>query len=134
MRVIENKESIDSIFSEILEKYIKISAAQFRLEYKRELRIRKEETHRKQIRIRADKASKQKLTFSFIIDDRSNCKMKSHLRLQSELLENDNFFEIFSKSDVMRLCKAYNLNVSNRMTKNELCASLKTSIQDHYTC
>lgn len=33
----------------------------------------------------------------------------------------------------MRLCKAYNLNVSNRMKKNELCASLKTSIQNHDT-
>lgn len=83
--------------------------------------------------MKADKASRQKLTFSFIIDDTSDCKMKSHLRPQSELLENDNFLEIFSKSDVMRLCKAYNLNVSNRMKKNELCASLKTSIQDHDT-
>lgn len=134
MKVMENKESIDSIFSEILKKYIKMSSAQFRQEYKRELRVQKEEAHRKQIRMRADKASKQKLTFSFIIDDKSDCKMKSHLRLQSELLENDNFLEIFSKSDVMRLCKAYNLNVSNRMKKNELCASLKTSIQDHDTC
>lgn len=117
MKVMENKESIDSIFSEILKKYIKMSSAQFRQEYKRELRVQKEEAHRKQIRMRADKASKQKLTFSFIIDDTSDCKMKSHLRLQSELLENDNFLEIFSKSDVMRLCKAYNLNVSNRMKK-----------------
>lgn len=73
-----------------------MSSAQFRQEYKRELMVQKEEAHRKRIRMRADKASKQKLTFSFIIDDTSDCKMKSHLRLQSELLENDNFLEIFS--------------------------------------
>lgn len=60
MKVMENKESIDSIFSEILKKYIKMSSAQFRMEYKRELRVKKEEAHRKQIRMRADKASKQK--------------------------------------------------------------------------
>lgn len=130
MKVNDYKESLENIYLEVLTKYIKMSSAQFRQEYKRELRVQKEEAHRKQIRMRTDKANKQKLDFNFIIVDRSDCKLKSHLRLQSELLDNDSFLELFSKSNLMQLCKAYNLSISNRMKKNELCASLKKSIQD----
>lgn len=51
MKVNDYKESLESMYFEVLTKYIKMSSAQFRQEYKRELRIQKEEAHRKQIRV-----------------------------------------------------------------------------------
>ena len=44
--------TIDSLFLDVITKYIKMSSSQFRQDYKRELKVQKEEGHRKQIRIR----------------------------------------------------------------------------------
>ncbi|XP_062598723.1 uncharacterized protein LOC134260151 [Saccostrea cucullata] len=47
MNVNDYQESLENIYMEVLTKYIKMSSAQFRQEYKRELRVQKEEAHRK---------------------------------------------------------------------------------------
>jgi hypothetical protein len=44
--------TIDSLLFDVITKYIKMSSSQFRQDYKRELKVQKEEAHRKQIRMR----------------------------------------------------------------------------------
>jgi hypothetical protein len=44
--------TIDSLLLDVITKYIKMSSSQFRQDYKRELKVQKEEAHRKQIRMR----------------------------------------------------------------------------------
>ena len=76
---------ISTLYVEIIDKYIRMSSAQFRHEYMRKLRIEKEEAHRKQVKIKTKKSTSAqgKLTMKEIKSDETDNKISSHLRLQS---------------------------------------------------
>ena len=125
----ESKTLISDLFCDVARKYLKMSSSQFRSDYKRELKIEKEEAHRKSIRMRKEKQEQKKaFSFEFLVQDKSAQKIKSHLRLQSELSDSKDFLLLFNKDQLLRLCDAYDLKAPKRNTKDQLADLLMQNV------
>lgn len=124
--------TIDSLLLDVITKYIKMSSSQFRQDYKRELKVQKEEAHRKQIRMREIKKNvhQQRIYFKAITEDESTSKLRSHLRICSELVGSKQFLETFTKDHLQRLCAAYEVVINKKMTKKEISDVLSKAIQE----
>lgn len=134
LNVAENSETLDNMLIEIMMKYIKMSSNQFRNDYKRDLKIQKEEAHRKQIRIReTKKVAQHKIDFQSILDDESSSKLKSHLRLRSEIVGCTNFLEIFNKDQLSHLGGAYSSSFNKKISKKTMIESLNEKILNSET-
>lgn len=109
-----------------------MSSSQFRQDYKRELKVQKEEAHRKQIRMREIKKNvhQQRIDFKAITEDESTSKLRSHLSLCSELVGSKQFLETFTKDHLQRLCAAYEVVINKKMTKKEISDVLSKVIQE----
>ena len=82
-----------------------MSSSQFRQDYKRELKVQKEEAHRKQIRMREifKNVHQQRIVFNAITEDESTSKLRSHLRLCSELVGSKQFLETLTKDHLQHM-------------------------------
>ena len=69
----------------------------------------------------------------FFNDDKSVNKEVSHLRLKSELLQNERFLleKSFTKQDMISIAKIYTLNLSIRKKKDELNAELVKKVLEN---
>ena len=124
-------ESINSLLHEVVSKYLKMSSAQFRREFKRELQIQKEESHRKNIRMRKEKQKKRAIDYNEIMQDSSNKKQKTHLRLKSELADGSSeFLTFFTRDQLVKICKAYDIKVTTKMNKTQLCSMISEKVPE----
>ena len=122
--------SVMSLFSEVVRKYLMMSSKHFRADYIRKLKLKKEETHRKQVKISKEK-SKKNLQYSFkdIQADNTENKLKSHRRLQSEVMGNNGYLETtFTKHELSILAGAYKLTMPKNLTKKDICGKLNSAI------
>jgi hypothetical protein len=122
--VIMNKSSTDvtvkKLYDEVIGKYCGMSSAAFRKELIRELKITKNEAHRKQIKMSKSKSS-VKFTFESIQTDSSVNKQSSHRRMQSEFEADASFLKnIMTKKQLQILCKAYEVSFASKDNKNNL--------------
>ena len=72
------------MYAEVVQKFLNMSNAQFRREFKRSLRTEKKEAHRKQIKISKSEKNRQ-FNIRDITKDSSLKKIASNRRLQSEI-------------------------------------------------
>ncbi|CAC5387710.1 unnamed protein product [Mytilus coruscus] len=66
----------------------------------------------------------------FLIEDKSKDKEGSHLRLKSELMQNEKFLSenSFTKKDLLMLCLMYNVKISTQKRKEEISSELGKAI------
>ncbi|CAC5392063.1 unnamed protein product [Mytilus coruscus] len=66
----------------------------------------------------------------FLIENKSKDKEGSHLRLKSELMQNEKFLSenSFTKKDLLMLCLMYNVNISTQKRKEEISSELGKAI------
>lgn len=142
---IEQLAIIQSLYEEMVEKYIRMSSSQFRREYLEKARVQKTEAHRKQIRMKsnkeAKKINKETVTlskknepvpfrvsnFSFRLED----QMHTHMQIKQELSQNEGVLEskVVTKKDLKLLCDFYDVPYLERLKKAEIAAKIKTAIQ-----
>ena len=71
-----------------------------------------------------DKSKKTVKTFNmqFLKDDTSKDKLSSHLRLKSEIMQNNQFLleKSFTNKDLLLLCRLYNVKMSTQKKKSEI--------------
>ena len=88
--------------------------------------------HRKQIRV--SKASKQapvtNVNFSFIVNDMSKGKSMSNHILKGMILKDMKFLHKFKKTELVVLCKAYNVQSKSTENKDNLVKKLKLLNQE----
>ena len=113
---IENDSIVKGLFNEVLAKYLRMSSAQFRKDFLRKIKVKKQEAHRKQIQTKGTVGVKKgagKWGMEEIVKDDSAEKMISHRRLQSEILASDDFLQRnFTINNLVSLCKAYDVKVT----------------------
>ena len=130
------EEKVDEVparklFDEVVQKFLRMSCAQFRRDFLQDLKLKKEEAHRKQIQMKQGKSGcVSKWNFASIVQDVTLNKISSHRRLQAELLQNKNHLidGPFSKEHLTKLSKSYGLSVTGRSTKKTLAATLSLTI------
>jgi hypothetical protein len=72
----------------------------------------------------------QRIVFNAITEDESTSKLRSHLRLCSELVGSKQFLETFTKDHLQRMCAAYEVVINKKMTKKEISDVLSKAIQE----
>ena len=115
------------ILKRVIQKFVRMSCAQFRKDYIHHLRLEKEDAHRKQIQKSSSTSSTSSRVWNFtrILSDTSTKKRASHHRLIFELDTNVNIDKMFSKDALVKLNLAYGLKVLSKDTKKSLVAALQ---------
>ncbi|CAC5392775.1 PIF1 [Mytilus coruscus] len=72
----------------------------------------------------------ESFNMQFLIEDKSKNKEGSHLRLKSELMQNEKFLSenSFTKKDLLMLCLVYNVKISTLKRKEEISSELGKAI------
>ena len=119
------------VYKEVCQKFVRMSSAQFRRTYIRQLKAEKQEAHRKQIRMRSAKKSSSKFDFDSILSDKSVEKIASHRRLQAELEADIDYFKkskSFNKKQLLTLCEAYQVKSTKSATNAKLAEALTSVV------
>lgn len=119
--VLTSCENYLELYKEVVQLFLKVSYSQFRRDYLTYLKIEKGKALRKKV---MDKSKKTVKTFNmqFLKDDTSKDKLSSHLRLKSEIMQNNQFLleKSFTNKDLLLLCRLYNVKMSTQKKKSEI--------------
>lgn len=116
------EEHLKQLYTDIVQKYLKMSVSQLRRDYLQELKVKKAEATRKQIKMRSQQRAKGEFSFKTIESDLTENKVASHKRLQSEIIADKNFLQKFTKAELDKLCKYYQFRTMQ--SKKELVNKL----------
>ncbi|VDI26920.1 Hypothetical predicted protein [Mytilus galloprovincialis] len=106
-----------------------VSFSQFRRDYLTFLKKEKGKALRKKVSEKSKKVVKS-FNMQFLIEDKSKDKEGSHLRLKSELMQNEKFLSenSFTKKELLMLCLMYNVKISTQKRKEEISSELGKAI------
>ena len=117
---------ITEIYTDVLLKFIRVSASYFRKDYLLFIKREKGKAHRKKIMEKSERKTLVKLPIKEIVADKSEGRKVSHLKLQAGIIDNRQYFNDskYVKKDLQKLCEAYAIIVSKNATKSQLNEAL----------
>lgn len=121
------------MFTEVVQRFLRMGAGQFLRDYRRTTKLKKAMAHRKTVLQRKQKAKTKSLKVHIpqIQQDRTPFKQTSHGRLIT-LLEHSKergMQKIYTKMELMKLCSAYAINVRTSWNKSKLMQELASAIR-----
>ena len=123
-------ECLLELFKDLIERFCKIADNEFRGRILRVLHKTKSERLRK--RVDSKKNASCTLTMSNLLEDKSESKQSSHLKLKSLIYDTGkSCLQNFTKKDLLQLCFAYGIKVSTSAKKDDiknlLCSALTST-------
>ncbi|CAC5364753.1 PIF1 [Mytilus coruscus] len=126
---------LEIIFKFIVNLFLNVSTAQFRKDYLTAIRREKSKALRKKVMEKTVKKKEVKtIDINFLMTDTSENKIVSHLGLKSMSLQNEKFYLEFTKKDLIKILKAYGVNLSMSKNKPELGQVLAEKLNEHSVC
>ena len=121
---------LHELYEDMIKRFCKIADNQFRKDTLSKIGRTKTDRLRKRIDNKSS-SSKESLNMKIIQKDKSNKKQSTHLKLQSGIFDmGTTVFNSFTKNDLLRLCKAYNIkmpsNSTNIVIKEKLCSIISS--------
>ena len=119
------------VYTNVIERYLKVCYKQFLKETKDCLNVHKKKAHREEI---AKKKEEKKTCVSVdmkeIMEDKSNNKESSHLKLKLNVMSSKQFLagRHFTKTNLQKLCRAYDIKQSTGVKKDDLAEILAKRI------
>lgn len=125
------------MFTDIVDRYIHMGANQFLRDFRRTWEVQKSIAHRNMVMVRKEKKKQKdaKVPIPQICGDSSANKVESHRKLQG-LIANfgtEILSSVYTRADLVKLCKAYGVHVTSRKKKADLGADLAAAIAEN-TC
>ncbi|KAJ8310830.1 hypothetical protein KUTeg_012695 [Tegillarca granosa] len=123
---VKNAEnSLQELYADVILRFCRIADNQFRKDILHQVGKTKSERLRK--RVDSKSTSKSELNMKFIYEDKSDEKHSTHLKLKSKIFDDGKLcFNKFAKTDLSKLCKAYEIQFASRDSvdtlKEKLCA------------
>ncbi|CAC5398510.1 PIF1 [Mytilus coruscus] len=121
---------LKELYSDLILRFCRISDNQFRKDLIKSFGMQKSETLRKRVveTTKRDNTSKQ-ISMSYILNDKSENKISSHLKLQSCICDSGTLvLKCFTKKQLMCLGKAYDINMSIKDNKQAMCDNLLATV------
>ena len=120
---------LSEIFDNIIQRFIRVSAKQFRKDVKDTLKVEKEKAHRHKVKESSKKAKEhtRSVTMKEII---SGDKSLIHLKLKVLLHENQSYFESrdFTRPNLILICQAYGVEFRGSDRKDTLAKKIKNAV------
>ena len=118
------------LFESISRKFLLVMLNQFRRDLLQSFRISKTMAHRKQIQVRKQKqdSKKQTVTYESIKKDTSVKKEMSYSLMRGLLLGKVDIFKDMKKTEILKLCLAFNLKVSPKTKKSVIIDKLSNAV------
>ena len=122
--------STTNLFEAVSRKFLLVMLNQFRRDLLQSFRVSKTMAHRKQIQIKKQKQESRKLsvTLESIRKDASENKTMSHSLLRGLLMSESDVFKDMKKTDILKLCNAYNVKVQSKTKKSEIVSILSNAV------
>lgn len=109
-----------------------MGVGQYLKDFRRDYKLKKVAAHRHAVMQRKEKSREksQKVLIPHIEQDMSPGKRTSHARLVSFLSEfrEAGLVNAYTKAELVKLCKAYNIQVRTNWVKKKMCSELAKSI------
>lgn len=122
------------LFNDVVTRYVKMGVGEFLREFRRDFKLQKTEAHRKKVVEKKKKKDlvSSKVTVESIKKDTSVNKGNSHRRLMTMLDQQESIFQsnVYSKSELQLLCKAYGLVFRRSDSKALLSEKLVPKIRE----
>ncbi|VDI27813.1 Hypothetical predicted protein [Mytilus galloprovincialis] len=121
---------LKALYSDLILRFCRVSDNQFRKDLIKSFGMQKSETLRKRVveTAKRDNTSKQ-ISMSYILNDKSENKISSHLKLQSCICDSGTLvLKCFTKKQLMCLGKAYDTNMSIKDNKQAMCDNLLATV------
>ena len=122
------------LFNDVVTRYVKMGVGEFLREFRRDFMLQKTEAHRKKVVEKKKKKDlvSSKVTVESIKKDTSVNKGNSHRRLMTMLDQQESIFQsnVYSKSELQLLCKAYGLVFRRSDSKALLSEKLVPKIRE----
>ena len=123
---------IRQLYEEIVKKFVVSSCSTFVKSYILKHRQEKKEAHRKQIKMSKTKKNvkSNSYTINDIVQDTSENKKRSHLRLKSDCFGQTNMFNstAYTLPNLRLLCRAYKVNLKSSTRKADIADLLRRAI------
>jgi hypothetical protein len=113
-------ESALLLYEKIIQLFTAVNFSQFRKDYLRVIKREKSKALRKRVLDRKDKKDADFLPFNSIIEDKSQGKKISHLKLKAVALQDSTFYMTYKKAELVQILNAYGQVISTKATKAEL--------------
>lgn len=124
------------LFNDVVTRYVKMGVGEFLREFRRDFKLQKTEAHSHWKKVVEKKKKKDlvssKVTVESIKKDTSVNKGNSHRRLMTMLDQQESIFQsnVYSKSELQLLCKAYGLVFRRSDSKTLLSEKLVPKIRE----
>ena len=120
---------VTEIFNNVMQRFVRVSAKQFRKDIKDSLTVEKEKAHRKKVKAASETAKIASKTLS-MKDIRKGDKNIVHLNLKLLVLENNTFLNSrqFTRDDLKQLCQVYNVSFCAADKKENLAEKIKKAV------
>ncbi|CAB4018728.1 ATP-dependent DNA helicase PIF1 [Paramuricea clavata] len=123
------------MLEDILFHYLNMGASQFLKDFRMEYKVKKNAELRKTVTQRKEKRQEKNdsVPFKDIESDRSENKIVSHGRLVgfTNKYKDAGLCRVYNKSQLLMLCEAYGVRVTNRSNKTVLSNKLMEAITTH---
>jgi len=123
---------LQGLFADLIVRFCHVADNQFRKDLIRSFALSKSESLRKRVvntKTKKD-STVSKLNMAYILNDKSENKITSHLKLKSNISECGlSAFDNFTKKQLVSLCKAYTVKIANSNDKKTICGKLQSAIQ-----
>jgi hypothetical protein len=120
-------EHTDVVYEDVVNKYLNMASGDLRRSYLRDMKAKKQEAHRKQVKINSSKNA-QVCNFVYLLQDQSSERIASHRRLQSEITTSSDFLLSFTKTQLILLGNSYNVTQPQKLTKAQMIQRLNAVI------
>lgn len=116
---------LKEIYEELIIRFCRVADNQFRKNLIMSFGLQKTEALRKRVVGTPRNTDSFKISMSCILNDKSENKISSHLKLQCGICDlGESVFKSFTKKQLFCLSAAYNLNMKNKMDKKTICDNL----------
>ena len=121
---------LSELYSDLIDRFCRIADNQFRKDLISKMRKTKTERLRKRVDTKQNTSSV--LTMKIIFNDKSDAKQSTHFKLKSYIFDHGkSCFSSFVKNDLLKLCKAYEIEASsgttNDVIKQKLCSIIPSA-------
>lgn len=122
------KVLVDQLLRDVVTRYMKMATCQFLRDFRRSYNLKKTAEHRKRVLQRKQVAAERNdhPKFATIVEDRSAGKHVSHHHLHSFVQKHGitGVKRVYTKEQLVKLCRAYGITVRTSQNKQQLAHSL----------
>ena len=120
------------LFNDVVTRYVKMWVGEFLREFRRDVKLKKTEAHQMKVVEKKKDLVSSKVALESIKKDTSVNKGNSHRRLMTMLDQQESIFQsnVYSKSELQLLCKAYGLVFRRSDSKALLSEKLVPKIRE----